>query len=441
MLNGIFLVGENKDILLQKEFLSFTTDWRPDAFVGLLKQNKDLSPCLLFKGLYYFHLCCDKIYIVAVTENQTASPIIVCEYMEKLVELFKIFFGTVSSSTILGNIGLAYEIVCETNDAGCPKLLQVSKLKPLLCNAVTTSNNKSSDILDLLPDNLFGIVEKEKHEVSGEASSKPLYNFEKKLSKSCDELYIDLIEKLSVIINTDGSPALCNMQGNLNIKSYLDGDAIVSFSFPESIHLFSQVVYNPEIIKEQSNNLTVSVNPGGVQVLSYSTSDLKKDISLPFTMYINVSPTKCDKMLSLSLKLYCALPIRNPAVNLVGKIPLPRSSLTVTGSSSLKNVTFHFDKEASEFVFKCPIFPGLSHHSICSKIYLSSWTPAITLEMTNVTLQFEVPMFCHSDMRIVELKVNRANTLTNSKPIEKWVRYLTFARSYEFRIGDNWFLL
>ena len=439
MLNALFFVNENGEILLQKEFLPLRNDWNADAFVRILKQNKDLAPCVLLKDIYYFHQTCDKIRLVAVTENKNASPIIICEYLERIGELLKTFLGSLSADAIRSNIGLVYEVICETNDAGCPKLMEVSKLKPLLCNAVKTQKNKSTDYLNFLPDNLFGVVEKEKREASSESSQKPLLSSK---TEKADELYVDLIEKLSIIINADGSISMCNILGRLSIKSYLDNNAVVTLGFPEAEHSFSKVVFHPTVDAQENKlpkSLALTVSPGNLEVMSYTVSTLGKDISLPFTMYVDATADPVEKMITLKLKIYCSLPIKHPAVNVKGKIPIPNSTLTVSGFSSLKNVAFHLEKNLNEYHFTCPLFPGSSHHTINAKIFLSSWTPTIPFEIANIVLQFEVPMLCHSDLRITGLKVERVNTISAFNNIEKWVRYLSFSRSYEFRINDDWF--
>ena len=439
MLNAVFFVSEKNEILLQKELLPFKLQRNHDAFVGLLKKNKDLAPCLALNGAYYQHLHCDKIYLVAVTEDSSASPVIICEYLENLSELLRTFFGSITAQSILSNIGLAYEIICETNDAGFPKFVEASKLKPTLCNAISVPATKALDVFSLLPGNLFGIVEKEKRQVSGEASKKPLLKIPAK-SEKVVELYVDLIEKMSVIINTDGSTGICNILGKLSVKSYMDGDASVLLTFPGCLE-FNQVVYNPAVRGNQNEiprSLAVTVSPGNLDVFSYNASELGRDISLPFTAYINIIPTPTEKLLVCDLKLYCGLPVRHPAVNLVGKVPLPHCTLTVSGSSSLANVTFKHEKNSSEYVFKSPLFPGSSNHTVRTQIYVSSWTPALMLEMASMSLQFEVPMLCHSNMRINNLKVEPINSPSNLN-VDKWVRYLTFSRAYEFRINDEWF--
>ena len=442
MLNAIFLLSQDHEILIQKEFLPFKNDWSPNLFVALLRRNKDVATSALFKNVYYLHVWCDKIRFVAATEDSTASPLVICEYLEKIGDFLRTYIGALNVNVITSNIGLVIEILTETNDAGCPKMIEASKLKPLLCNAVTVPS-PPVDLIDLLPGNLFGVIEKEKLEMPSDASKKPLYSLQDQTEKT-EELYVDLIEKLTVIINADGSISLCNILGKLSVKSYLETDAVVSLNFPQSVSSISQVVFDPVVnLKENKlpRSLSTTLPPGNLEMMSYNVTGLGKDVSLPFTMYVNIIPTPADKMLVINLKIYCSLPIKHPAVNLEGIIPIPRHTLTVSGSSTLKNVTFQHDKHNSEYHFSSPLFPGSSHHSISTRIILSSWIPSISLELSNIILQFEVPMLCRSEMRITDLKVERLNMAATTKSIQKWVRYLTFSRAYEFRISDDWFQL
>ena len=441
MLNAVFLLSEDHEILFQKEFLPLKQSWSPDVFVALLRKHKKLSSCIVLKNIYYLHVWCDKIHFVAVTEDSRASPILICEYLEKIGDLLRTYIGALNANLILSNIGLVLEILCETNDAGCPKMIDAAKLKPLLCNAVT-SPPQPTDLLDLIPKKLFGVVEKEKREMPSDATKKPLYTASSKnQAEKIEELYVDLIEKLNVIINADGSLCVCNILGRLTVKSYLESNAIVALHFP-SVNSISQVVFNPTLdLKGNTlpSLISTSLSPGNLDIMSYNVAQLGKDVELPFTMYVNVIPTSADKMLTLNLKIYCSLPIKHPAVNMKAKIPIPRSTVSVSGSSSLKNITFQHDKLSNEYHFTSPFFPGSSHHSVCVQIILSSWTPTIAFEMSSIILQFEVPMLCHSDMQIVDLKVERANMASSNKNIQKWVRYLTFSNSYEFRIDNDWF--
>ncbi|XP_076809672.1 AP-4 complex subunit mu-1-like [Clavelina lepadiformis] len=355
--------------------------------------------------------------------------------LARLSEILTDLLGTPTPESLLDNIGLVYELLSESTCAGFPKLTDTTKLKPFLSSTVIQPN-KSDDLLSMLPDNLFGIAEKEKREIPSQSSKKPLLN--NKIETQKNEVYIDLIETLSVIFDASGNLMLCNIIGKLNVKSYLSGDANMTISFNQPNGELSQAITHSSVNKSNlPQDIKMQVSPGNFHALSYNLSNIGESVSMPFTLYSSIMPYPQDKMLTLSLKIHCDLPVRHPAMNLVGKIAIPECAVSASGISSLVNITFNHDRKRSEYCFSCPLFPGNSHHTVTVKLILSSWTAAMVFELDKVLLQFEAPMMCHSEIKITDLKVKSVNT--SSLQINKWVRYLTFANSYEFYLKDDWF--
>ena len=182
-----------------------------------------------------------------------------------------------------------------------------------------------------------------------------------------------------------------------------------------------------------------NITTGKSCLVSYNT--FERDISLPFTLYSNISFSKMEKKILLNLKLHCALPINKSVSNFVGELCLPHSCVNVSASSSLASIKFNHDKIRNMYFFETAHFPGDAHHSITLKLLVSEWSPALKLELSRIVLRFEVPMFCQSNLKIVDFQVKNLPVFSESNlddKIEKWVRYLTYSNSYEFYLSDHW---
>nr|CAB3222359.1 AP-4 complex subunit mu-1-like [Phallusia mammillata] len=445
MLLGIFMASEGGEVIVRKDFLYSSTKWTPVTFTRELKRKgRDLPMSIQLEDMFYFHVKLDSVLLVAVTTVGTMSCYVVLAYLESLSDFLKDLLGTVNPQNIFSNIGLVYEVICESTDAGFPRLVEKEKLKTLLCNAVRPAKSNSPHFLSILPDNLFGAVgDANKRVACSEATKKPIKT---KSTQELDkqELFVDLIEKLSVIIDSRGVVLHYGLNGKLQVKSYLDNAANVSVTFSQDSKLkdaFNNARFHANVDKSKlPREIRAQVCPGTYTAMNYSLDIRDESTSMPFTLYGNFVPVPEDKLVMINLKLHSSLPPRNPATNFVGTIRLPYSTLTASGSSSLANMELTYDKHKQLIQFTSPLYPGESHHSVSVKVLVKDWSPALVYELNSVVLEFEAPMFCQSGLRINNLKVESPNS-TSSGPgsvVSRWVRYLTHSKSYEFYLKDDW---
>lgn len=445
MLHGLFILSKAGEVLMRKDFLYTSRKWSPETFAKCLKRkDNDLPMSVHLDTMYYFHIKTDSVILVAVTGVGHMSGYIVLSYLEKLSELLKDLVGSLSSQNVLDNIGLVFELICESTNAGVPKLIEKEKMKSLLCNTVAPTKSQSVDFLSLLPENLFGSVsDSNKRMTSSEATKKPV-NLKLKEPQRMQELFVDLVELLSVIVDSRGSVLYYSIDGKLQVKSYLDNDSNVTVSFHKSANIedtLTNARFHSKVDKTKlPNECRATVQPGTLTAMHYMASNRDEGKSLPFTLYANFVPMMCDKLVIVNLKLHSSLPPRNPAVNFEGTMPLPCSTVTVSGTSSLANMEFVYDRHKQTLRFTSPMYPGESHHSVSVKILVKEWSPAMVYELNRIVLQFEAPMFCQSGLRISNLKVESLNAGNNqnASTVNKWVRYITHSNSYEFYLKDDW---
>nr|XP_002127993.1 AP-4 complex subunit mu-1 [Ciona intestinalis] len=441
MLNAVFILNNSADVVLFKPLLHSNKVTSPDVFSKLLRSCRlRLPPCLTHEDLHYVNIERDKVFLVVATDSALTSAYLALEYLEHLSDVLKDFFGVLTEENLRSNIGLVHETFTESTMFGIPFITESVKIKPLLCNAVKKTNKSKTEWLTFVPDNIFGTVHstREKRLAASDASDKPVLR-----TPDNGELFVDLIERMSVIIGHNGVLTNCSIEGQLHVKSYLHHacDLEIFFNKPNDNDfkmdkiLTSASFHSNIVTTELPKSIKTKAHPGLLRAMAYHVPNVAYESSLPFTMYSAILPHVEEKMLTLSLKIHCSLPVRHPAVNVLGLIPIPSNVMNINGVSSLLNVDFKHDH--NRYSFTCPIFPGDSHHSITIKMAVSSWLPCMLFELTRVILQFEIPMLCQSDMKISGLKASHG-ALPNTHVI-KWVRYITHANSYEFRLQGDWY--
>jgi len=449
MLHGVFFFSHSAELIFCRKLNLSKNLWTPLKFISFCKvKNFSVPLTVKFEDVHYIQFVSDKVYIAAALQNDQDSVYFILEYLEKTVSLLRDFLGVLTPVTIQENVGLVSEVLIESLNATCPKLIEPYKLKPFLCSVVPcqSKNSGKTEIMNFMPDNLFGTNARKKT-LSSKAKEKPIITNQSQADM--DEVFIDLIETLSVIIDATGLLLYYDVQGKLEVKSYLQNDASITLFFTQNTeglslsHILGNAIIHSNVSEDDSPNiLKIRAIPGTTQALKYCLNDKSAPVALPFTLFCSIIPFPQDKMIAINLKLHCSLPTQHPAVNMSGCINLPADTFTASGSSTLANMSFEYDRTSNAIKFNTPLFPGDSHHSISAKVLLTAWRAAMAHELSTAVLKFEVPMWCHSNTTINNIKVTTANASQSSfsKQVKKYIRYLTHTFSYEFYLNENWFI-
>jgi len=154
-----------------------------------------------------------------------------------------------------------------------------------------------------------------------------------------------------------------------------------------------------------------------------------KDIALPFKILSHVKQISVTK-LEYEVSVVAEFPPSSFGTKVRIKVPTPDSTATCKASTKGGGTAKHHPEE-SAIIWKIKKFPGKAEVTLRATVELIASAAAKPWDRPPISMQFQVPGFASSGVRIRYLKIEEPNL--GYRP-SKWVRYCTQAGSYERRI-------
>ncbi|CAJ0959174.1 unnamed protein product, partial [Mesorhabditis belari] len=262
MLNSLFIVNTSGDVILEKHWKSVIHRSICDYFFDAQRKAsspEDVPPVISTPHHYLISVYHNQIYLLAVTTSET-PPLMVLEFLHRVVQTFTQYFDECSDSAIKDNIVIVFELLDEMLDNGYPLVTELNILQDLIkppnflrniANQVTGRTNVS----EVLP--------------TGQLSNIPWRRQGVKYTNN--EAYFDVIEEIDAIIDKQGSTVFAEIQGYVDCCCKLSGmpDLTMTLVNPR---LLDDVSFHPCVrFKRWENERVLSFVPpdGNFRLLSY----------------------------------------------------------------------------------------------------------------------------------------------------------------------------
>jgi AP-4 complex subunit mu-1 len=268
-----------------------------------------------------------------------------------------------------------------------------------------------------------------------------------------NEIYVDIVEKLTVLFNAQGHVVNSSIDGSIQMKSFLAGNPELRLALNEDLVIgrdrggaYGSVIFDDcnfhESVRldefEQTRTLHFTPPDGEFAVLNYRIS--VGDFRLPFKLFPTIELTPGSHRMEFTCTVVADLPETNNGLNVVIRIPVPRctinataelqqsAEMTLAGTGSAE-----YSAQEKRMVWTVKKVPGGSEMSLKMKITLDQpATPAHRREMGPLSMQFEVPMYNVSNLQVRYLRISETDKAYNP---HRWVRYITSSTSYVYRIS------
>lgn len=169
--------------------------------------EEEQPPMFRTKNITYFFKKHENITLMGAGKGEQDAVEMVC-FLNSVEALLKNYFGGLEADSVKDNLILIYELLDEIADNGRPQITEVKLLK----NYVTTSANVSKS-------------KKKKGKVLQMAkamtSAVPWRPGTYKYSKN--ETYLDVIEKISMLVTAEGQVLKSEVMGHLHMNCKLSG--------------------------------------------------------------------------------------------------------------------------------------------------------------------------------------------------------------------------
>lgn len=185
-----------------------------------------MPPVIMTSQYYLISVYRDDIFLLATTSRES-SPLLIIEFLHRIVELFESYFTSLDEDTIKDNFSIIYQLLEEMVDYGFALITEPNLLKTMIpppslvsqiTQAVTFNTSGGAHISDTLPDSILSNMPWRKSDIH----------------YSQNEIYLDLVEEVDAIIDKNGFLVASEVAGSVQANSKLSGipDLLLTFANP-----------------------------------------------------------------------------------------------------------------------------------------------------------------------------------------------------------------
>uniref|UniRef100_A0A3Q3RFZ5 AP-4 complex subunit mu-1 n=1 Tax=Mastacembelus armatus TaxID=205130 RepID=A0A3Q3RFZ5_9TELE len=444
MISQVFILSSKGDHLIYKDFRGEAgSDVVGIFYEKVTALTGDQPPVVMtHRDLHFVHIRQGGLYWVATT-TADASPFTVIEFLNRLTALVKDYCGSLSEKSVQMNFALIYELLDEVVDYGYIQTTSSDILKNFIQTEAVSSRPFS--LFDLSNVGLFGAETQQSKVAPSSAATRPIQSSREQGGKS--EIFVDVIERMSVVIGSNGVLMKADVEGEIRVKCYMPSCSEMRIGLNEELSIgksqlrgygaavrvnecsFHQAVRLDEF--DSHRILRLCPSQGEQTMMQYQLSD-----DLPSAPPFRLFPTierdghVMMMMMMMVMVVVTSLLFSSTAINVCATVPVPKGSVSLSQELSSPDQSAELKPQSRAVVWQIPRFPGGTQLSALFKLEVPGLSSASMLEVGPVCLSFELPKFTATGLQIRFLRLSPVQP----GPSQRWVRYMTHSDSYIIRI-------
>lgn len=483
MFTHFSILSPRGDTIISRDFSGETPKELIEAFLRKVKfwPTGDAPPIFPVDDLIFIHVKEKELYFV-LTTNIDLSPCLGIELLVKLTKAIKDQLGMLNEEAIRKNFVLVYELVEEVLDFGFPQTTSTEILKQCIYSetvgleipsllAAGVSAASASQVATVAA-NAFkrkvmgslaasglplGAVTPSAATMPSSAAMRPIGGLNLNIlggAGSMDQIFVDIIEKVNVLINSGGAVLNCSLEGCIQMKAYLRTSPRLQLGLNDDVVIrssqdqMSSVPYRTGVFLDDCNfheccdlssfksqkYLTLTPPEGEFVAMNYRITN-GDALHPPF----RISPTLKDlgdAKYELVIRVRLDLSHKQTASNVVLSCAMPQSTASVNCSSSTSTMEYLPSERRIEW--KVKVWPGLQDHQCSAKIQLNledaTQKTRAKREIGPISLGFELIHYCASRLNVKYLRSVGSSGATSN--VWKGVRYVTVPSNYVCRVAS-----
>ncbi|KAL3340189.1 hypothetical protein AABB24_028690 [Solanum stoloniferum] len=269
-----------------------------------------------------------------------------------------------------------------------------------------------------------------------------------------EEIFVDIIEKISITFSSSGYILTSEIDGTIQMKSYLTGNPEIRLALNEDLGIgraggrsaydYGGSAGSGAVVLDDCNfhesvqldsfdvdrTLTLVPPDGEFPVMNYR---ITQEFKPPFRINTLIEEAGSLKA-EVILKIRAEFPSDITANTILVQMPLPtytsRVSFELEPGTVGQTTDFKESNKRLEWSLKKVV--GGSDHTLRAKLTFSQESHGnITKEAGPVSMTFTIPMYNPSRLQVKYLQIAKKSKTYNPY---RWVRYVTQANSYVARI-------
>jgi len=438
MFSQFFILSLRGDILIFRDFRNEIGKYTTDQFfrrANMPASDEGDDPIFHIDGTQFLYSKKNGMYFV-FTAKTNVSPALSVELLDRIAAVIKDYCGVLTEEAIRKNFMLVYELVDEIIDFGYPQSSTSEVLKAYVKSVpIVVDTEKRSEFLTA--------VIKTKT-TSSKTANQSVTNKEQKKK---DEIFVDLLEKITVHFGPNGQVTLAEVEGAIIIKSFIKGIPKIKMGLNEDLIIGKSpdIMNHGKLCLDQCNfheccrfsewdidrTLVFFPPDGEFALIKYRCTDA---FDSPFKIYSYLEDPGHNQ-LDIIIKITSEFPAELNANKVRLTCKLPRATVSASGELETNDLsTYEFDAKSKTILWNLGKLRGSYTTSIRIKLNLEDSVGNFKREVGPIGLDFEIPMYRCSQMQIRYLRA-----LDNEKELKpyRWVRSITKADSYMARIDTT----
>lgn len=437
-ISQIFILSPRGDTIIKRDYRHDVPKTAAETFFRKVKfwnaDGEEAPPAFIVDGVNYIYVKASGLLMCACT-RLNISPSMVIELLLRCMQIIKDYCGVLDEPSLQKNFVLVYELLDELIDYGYAQNTSSQTLKMLVHNTPIVAQKPAAK-----PRNALDTMR-----ISSAAVEKSVLSTQRTRTDG-DEVFVDVIERINVVFNSHGYMQSSEVNGTIQMKSYLSGTHPVRIALNQGLTIGKneQVSYGGmsvvlddcnfhEVVNldsfERDNTLVLTPPAGEISLMNYRCTS---EFQPPFRVYPTIEESAPHRI-DIFVKLRVDIAAKNNAHNLLITIPLPKSATKVTpklGDRTGQTVDYRDSSKILEWSFKK--VAGETEHTLAASITLPQpVTGSTRKEIGPINLSFTVPMLNVSGLNVRYLQV--LNNAAGYNPY-RWVRYVTQSSSYVIRL-------
>ena len=382
----------------------------------------ELRPVFTEEGVTYVYIKCNNLLLLAVTKRNSNISLILF-FLYRLTCVFKDYFGELEEESIRDNFVVVYELLDEVMDFGYPQTCESRVLREV----ITQESNR----LDVAPRPPVALTNAVSWRTEGIKHKK-------------NEIFLDVVEKLNLLVASNGTVLHSEIIGAIQMKSFLSGMPELKLGLNDKLMFeatgrSSTKIKSVEIedikfhqcvrLARFENDRTISFIPpdGEFELMTYRLNTHVK----PLIWVEAVVEPHSHSRIEYMVKSKAQFKSRSIANNVEIIIPVPKDVDSPSFKASIGNVTYYPDRDA--VVWSLKQFTGSKEYLMRAHFGLPSISSDEDSESWKAPIQvkFEIPYFTVSGLQVRYLKIIEKSGY-QALP---WVRYITTNGEYQLRMN------
>ena len=225
--SALYFMNMRGDVLLERTYRDDVTRTMATAFKTEIINGREhhsrnststglQTPVVNLGACTFMYKRVQNVYIVAVT-RANANAVMAFSFIDALVELLKQYFGKVTEHSLKQNFVVVYELLDEILDFGFPQITSAAVLQSFITQKAVRQSLGGKDG----ETSSYHAAAKAK-EVSMQVTGAVQWRSPGLVYKK-NEVYLDIVESISVLISPSGSVLRSSATGVIQMKCFLSG--------------------------------------------------------------------------------------------------------------------------------------------------------------------------------------------------------------------------